>query len=194
MTESKRKKILLKIKKQKVMPLAELVKIFGNRMEVSRKASEGLLQPLGNGYYASSELDPFVAALAVVAKFYPQLVISGQTALQIHGLAENYIERIDVDIERKKSLRNKMLHVHRVDPKKLVGVTRITYHGISLKIYDLERTLAEAYRLDPAGPDFYKALKRYLKHGAVKTNQIANYDQILKTKVMIHLQQELAND
>ena len=194
MTENDHKKALSRIKKEKVMELAELTKIFGNRMEVSRKAREGIIQSLGSGYYASSELDPFLAALEVVAKYYPEVVISGRTALHIHGLSQDFIEQIDVDIEREKSLRNKLLKVHRVPPKRLIGIREKNYKGTKIKIYDIERTLAEAYRLDPAGPDFYKALKRYIKQGIIKADHIAHYDKVLKTKVMSHLQQELAND
>lgn len=194
MTKTDHKKALARIKKEKVLGLAELIELFGNRMEVSRKAREGVLQSLGNGFYASPELDPFLAALVVVSKYYPHVVISGRTALQIHGLAQDYIEKIDVDIEREKSLRNKILQVHRVDSKRLVGIMKLNHHGIGIKIYDIERTLAEAYRLDPAGPDFYKALKRYIKFGIIKADRIAQYDKILKTKVITHLQQELAND
>ncbi len=194
MTKIHLKKVLSKIKKEKVMAMPELIELFGNRMEVSRKARVGILQALGNGFYATSGLDPFLAALVVVAKYYPEVVISGRTALHIHGLAQDYIEKIDVDIQRDKSLRNKLFKVHRVNPKKLIGITKVTHHGVGIRIYDIERTLADAYKIDPAGPDFYKALKRYIKQGSIKTDRIAQYDKILKTKVMTHLQQELAND
>jgi predicted transcriptional regulator of viral defense system len=194
MTKTDQKKALARIKKEKVLGLAELIELFGNRMEVSRKSREGILQSLGNGFYSTPQLDPYIAALVVVTKYYPHVVISGRTALHIHGLAQDYIEKIDVDIEREKSLRNKILQVHRVDSKRLIGITKLNHHGIGIKIYDIERTLAEAYRLDPAGPDFYKALKRYIKLGIIKTDRIAHYDKILKTKVIAHLQQELAND
>lgn len=194
MTKSDQKKALSWIKKEKVMALAELTKIFGNRMEVSRKTREGIIQSLGSGYYASPELDPFLAALGVVAKYYPEVVISGRTALHIHDLSQDFIEQIDVDIERDKSLRNKLMKVHRIPSKRLIGISQTNYKGIRIKIYDIERTLAEAYRLDPAGPDFYKALKRYIKQGNIKADHIVHYDKVLKTKVMPHLQQELAND
>jgi len=194
MTKTDLKKAQAHIKNEKVLGLAELIELFGNRMEVSRKAREGIIQSLGNGFYATPEIDPFLAALVVVTRYYPQVVISGRTALQIHGLAQDYIEKIDVDIVREKSLRNKILQVHRVDSKRLIGITKLNHHGIGIKIYDIERTLAEAYRLDPAGPDFYKALKRYIKLGIIKADRIAQYDKILKTKVITHLQQELAND
>ena len=182
------------LKREKVMKLSELEKLYGNRMEVSRKTKEGMIQTLGSGFYATVELDPFLASLAVVAKYYPDVVISGKTALHIYGLNQDYIQKIDVDIEREKSLRNKLLQVHRVPKKRLIGMTQITYQNIKINIYDIERSLAEAYLLDQAGANFYKALKRYIKAGNLDIDKIALYDKKLKTKVIAHLQQELAND
>jgi predicted transcriptional regulator of viral defense system len=188
------KKLLSKLKKEKVMSLGELMEFFGNRMELHRSVCKGILQPVSRGFYAAPGLDPFLAVLITVSKFYPEGVISSRTALYIHGLAQDFIESIDVDIESNKFLRNKILNVHRVDSKRIVGIIMLNYHGVIIKIYDLERTLIEAYKLDPAGPDFYRALKRYVNKGNIKPDRIASYDRILKTKVMIHLQQELAND
>lgn len=163
-------------------------------MEVTRKANEGLIQSLGSGFYALVDIDPFLATLIVVAKYYPKAVISNRTALYIYGLSQDYIQSIDIDIERSKSLRNKLLKVHRVPKSKLIGITKMDYYGNKLQIYELERTLAEAYRIDPAGPYFYTALKRYLKLGKINTDKIISYDKKLKTKVMLHVQQEMAND
>lgn len=188
------KKLLRILKKEKVMKLSELTKLLGNRMEVSRKAKEGLIQSLGSGFYSSVDIDPFLATLAVVAKYYPKTVISNRTALHIYELSQDFIQSIDIDIERNKSLRNKLLKVHRVPKSKLIGITIMNYHGNKIQIYELERALAEAYRIDPAGPYFYMALKRYIKKGNINTEKIIFYDKKLKTKVMLHLQQEIAHD
>lgn len=194
MNQIDQKKALRNLKKEKVMKLSELAPLLGSRMEVSRKAKEGLIQSLGSGFYASVDVDPFLASLIVVAKYYPQAVISNRTALHIYGLSQDYIQNIDIDIERNKSLRNKLLKVHRVPKAKLIGITTFNYKGHKIQIYELERALAEAYRIDPAGPYFYTALKRYLKLGKINTEKIISYDKKLKTKVMLHLQQEMAND
>lgn len=188
------KKAIKLLKKEKVMKLSELTKLFGNRMEVSRKVKSGLIQSLGCGFYASVELDPFLASLAIVAKFYPEAIISSRTALYIYGLSQDYIQSIDIDIERNKSLRNKLLKVHRVPKSRLIGITKINFQGIKIQIYELERALADAYRIDPSGPYFYMALKRYLKRDKINTEKIILYDKKLKTKVMLHLQQELAHE
>jgi hypothetical protein len=86
MTKTDQKKALTRIKKEKVLGLAELIELFGNRMEVSRKSREGILQSLGNGFYSTPQLDPFIAALVVVTKYYPHVVISGRTVLDFTEL------------------------------------------------------------------------------------------------------------
>jgi len=89
-------------------------------------------------------------------------------------------------------------HIPNSDPciplKKLIGKTKINYRGIIIRIYNIERTLAEAYRIDLAGPDFYWALKRYIKMNNINADKLATYDKILKCRIIPHLQQELANE
>lgn len=160
---------------------------------MKRLVEEGLVSAVGSGIYASTELDPFVAAVLATTKYYPHAVISNLTALQIHGLAEEYIQKINIDIPRETSIRNRMLEVHRVPKKRLIGIVSLPFHGEKIRIYDLERALCEAYRIDPRGPIFYKALKRYRARGKLSTELIAQYDRILKTEVLTHLRQELAD-
>ena len=180
------------LKRQKVMRASELVKYFGNTAQLSRKAESGAIIPLGTGIYASTNVDPFKASLLAAARYYPS-VLSGLTALVLHGLSDERIDRIDIDINRGKSLKNKLLNVHRVAKSRLIGAYSMKILGETVRVYDLERTLAEAYRLDKEGPIFYKALKRYIKKGRINSANIHKYDKVLKTNVLMHLQQELAN-
>jgi hypothetical protein len=62
-----------------------------------------------------------------------------------------------------------------------------------VKIYDAERTLAEAYRIEPSGGYFYKALKRYVAAGEIRPDLIKKYDEAVGTKALQHLRQELAD-
>lgn len=185
---------LIKIlKKQKVMKLSELYLLVGNRTTVLRAAEAGVIQSLGGGYYASNELDPLVASIAMAVKYYPEGVISNRTALVIHGFAQDFIEKVDLDISRRKNIKNRFLKVHRVPDSRLVGIVELKYFGIKVKTYDAERTLAEAYRIEPSGGYFYKALKRYITAGKVRPDLIKKYDEAVGTKVLQHLRQELAD-
>ena len=88
---------------------------------------------------------------------------------------------------------NKLLYVHRVTEARLFGISKMDLDGAKIMIYELERTLCEAYRLDPAGPEFFTALKRYLKQKEPDTKRIKAYDKALGTKVLVHVMQELAD-
>lgn len=175
------------------MKLSELYLLVGNRTTVLRAAVQGVIQSLGGGYYASNELDPFVASIAMVAKYYPEGVISNRTALVIHGFAQDFIEKVDLDISRRKNIKNSFLRIHRVSDERLIGVITMKYFGIKVKTYDAERVLAEAYRIDPKGAYFYKALKRYIAAGKVHAELIKKYDEAIGTQVLQHLRQELAD-
>ncbi|MEW6055926.1 MAG: hypothetical protein AB1540_04860 [Bdellovibrionota bacterium] len=171
----------------------ELVKALGSRVAIKRKADAGELVSLGSGLYASPSIDPFIAAVVATARHYPKAVISSFTALVLHKLSDEAISQIDVDIEKSSMIRNRLLRVHRVTKSRLTGITSMKFQGDKIKIYDVERTLCEAYKLDPAGPVFFKALKRYLKTYPVKPEAIHTYDKALGTQTLLHLQQELAD-
>src|SRR5687767_3696255 len=100
------------LRKHRVLAYSELTKYGAIGVYLKRLSEAGLITPVGSGIYASPKLDPFVAAVLATAKYYRQTVISGITAMHIHGLSEEYIQKIDVDIPRETSIRNRMLEVH----------------------------------------------------------------------------------
>lgn len=191
-TKTRKSKLLETLKHKKVLSSKELEKYVAGRTILRRMVEAGEIQSIGSGYYATNALDPFVAATLVVTKYYPKAVISNYTALVIHKLSDEIIEKIDVDIERNKSIRNNLLSVHRVPAKRSMGITKLPYHNETIRIYDKERTIAEAYLID-SGATFYKALKRYLKSQEPDIDKIQKYDRRLKTKVLERLRQELAD-
>jgi predicted transcriptional regulator of viral defense system len=176
-----------------VMRAKELSPYVASGAQLRRYAEDGRLISLGAGYYADPSLDPLTAVLAVVARYYPHAVISNITALFVHGLTDERIDQIDVDIPRESSIRNKLIRTHRVNPKLIKGVEEATYNGIRLKVYSKERALCDAYHVDPGGPIFLKAFKRYAKFGAVDADAIATFDKLLKTNVLRSAMQELAD-
>lgn len=185
--------ILLKLKKHRVLKLSELKRHGASAIKLRRMTEAGLVLSVGSGIYATPSLEPFVAAVLATAKYYPKAVISGLTALQIHGLSQEYVDKVDVDVPRETSIRNNLLRVHRVPKGRLVGITQLKHYGGVIQIYDRERSLCEAFRIDPAGPIFFRALKRYLRSGKANADRILQYDRTVKTNVLSHLRQELAD-
>lgn len=176
-----------------VMKNAELMPLVGSNTQVKRLADDGEMVSLGSGYYAHPSVDLFLAYVLVAAKYYPDAVISNITALLIHKLSDERIDSIDVDIPRNRSIRNRILIAHRVAKSHLIGITTKDYMGHKIRIYDIERSLCDAYKIDPEGHIFYKALKRYVAAGKIQIELVRQYDEALKTKVWRALTQELAD-
>lgn len=181
---------------KKVMRSQELEKILGSRIAIKRQVELGNLYPLGSGLYSSPSLDPFTAAILAASKYYPKAIISNLTALVIHQMSDESLNQTDVDIEKSLSIRNRFLNVHRVSKKKMVGVIKMIFQGNEIQIYNRNRSLCEAYKIDPRGPLFFKALKRYLKSktpDAKDLAEIATFDSVLNTDTLTYLQQGLAD-
>ena len=176
-----------------VLSSSELVAILGSRVAVQRRVEAGGILPLGSGIYSSPSLDPLTAALIATTRYYPIAVISNLTALVVHQLSDEAIEKVDVDIDKSRDLKNRLLKVHRVSKKKLIGISTLKYRGHEIRVYDRERSLCDAYLVDPAGPIFFKALKRYIARAKTDTDLLKRYDKVLKTNVLLHVQQELAD-
>ena len=161
-------------------------------MAIRRLVELDQLLALGGGYYSSPRVDPSIAQIHVVARFYPKAVISGISALIIHKLSDEKLDKVTVDIPKETKLANRLLDVRRVAKSRLVGIDPIDYFGEMIRIYDRERSLCDAYRID-RGALFFKALKRYLREHSPNPERIARYDKALGTKVLVAIQQEWAD-
>jgi predicted transcriptional regulator of viral defense system len=193
-TSSRFAEVLSHLKRELVLRASELTELSLTRTQIRRLVEEGIIIEVGAGFYAHPSLDPFVASVIAVAKHYPEGVISNRTALVIHELSDERVDRIDIDIPRSRSIRNRLVHQHRVSDAKLVGDSRIEFHGQNIRILDRERSLSEAYLIDPNGLIFIKAVKRYLSKGSPLIDKIAQYDALLKTSVLRAVAQEMADE
>jgi len=184
--------VLKILERIKVAKLSELESHSLSPLQISRLAASGEILSLGAGFYAHPSLDPFVGSIIAVARYYPTAVISKATALVIHKLSDERIDRVDIDINRNSSIRNKLIRAHRTADSRLIGIEQTDYHGEMIRIYDRERSLSEAYSMDPDGDLFLKALKRYSSSQEPNTDKIAEYDKLLSTHVLRAIRQEMA--
>lgn len=178
--------------KSAVFSSKELSRALGNRTAIQRVVASGKLVALGAGYYSTPDLDPSVAQVLVVAKFYPKAVISGVSGLVIHDLSDEKRQKVTVDMPKSAPIRNAIMESRRVTKARFIGIEKQDYFGQILRIYDIERLLCDAYRIDK-GALFFKAMKRYLKAHKPQFEKIAKYDKALGTKVLRAIQQELAD-
>ena len=113
-------------------------------------------------------------------------------AAKYYDITDESIDRIDVDIVYPHNIRNDLLKVKRIQPKRLVGVKKVTIKGYSVKIYNLERTLIDVYLKYERGI-FYKVLKRAQAKYSINVDAIKRYDAVLKTTILHNIMQELAD-
>lgn len=186
-------RLLSVIEQKGVMKAAELEPFVSSRAQIRRYVETGILISLGAGFYAHPSFDPFAASVLAAALHFPKAVISNITALVIHGFSDERGDRVDVDIPRNASIRNQLIRAHRVAEDTMVGAVLYEFHGHRIRIYCRERALCAAYRIDPDGPLFFKALKRYVAGGGGDAQAIAGFDRALQTQVMRSLMQELAD-
>ena len=182
------------LKEQSVAKASDLAKQGISRLQLSRQASSGDIISLGAGYYAHQSLDPFTASIIAVTRQFPDAVISKATALVIHQISDERIDQVDIDISRLTSVRNKLVRAHRVTENYRVGVEEIDFHGETIRIYDIERSLSEAFKMGPDSELFLKTIKRYSSKGLPQYEKIADYDRLLSTNVLRAVRQEMADD
>lgn len=195
------------LKKDLVISAKEAALIVGNRQKVYRLAEKGEIAqvyPEGLGYFSLPDTEEGEAHFAIISKYYPGCVVSGQTALSLYGLADEYIGEIDVDIPKTTNLKNALLNVHRINPNKLDGIIKRSFEekGVPFKIriYSPERVLHEAYRYYRLSDSFYRALKRYrklyldTKKPADQYAEILRFDKKIGTTIINFLKMEDVNE
>jgi predicted transcriptional regulator of viral defense system len=180
------------LEKNVVAKTSELQKITHNRVAVIRLAEKGVIQSIARGYYSLPRFDIFDAMLVLVSKYYKIAIISGIVAARVYDLTDENIEKIDVDIPNTKNINNTFLNVRRTDKSKITGVVTKDVLGNKIKIYDVERTLADI-KIKYSSAIFYKALKRYIKKYKPNFEKIKKYDAVLSTNILSSVMQELAD-
>src|SRR5689334_18583742 len=88
-----------------VFTSAELSRALASRTASNRAAGTAKLVALGAGYYSTPDIDPSVAQVLVVARFYPEAVISTISGLVIHYLSDEKLQKVTVDMPKDKPLR-----------------------------------------------------------------------------------------
>lgn len=105
----------------------------------------GKIRKIGRNLYATEESDSMLGSLE---KLYPEAIVTGPTALYIHGLIDLPPDRIDVATKRGGTkISNPQIRQSFIPQEWLqIGATTSSFDGAEVKIYDLERMLLEVMR------------------------------------------------
>lgn len=171
------------LKKNFVISAKEAISLLNYPMQLYRLQEQGEIQRVGpsrSGYYSLPHLDEATATLIVLAQYYPQCVITGETCLGLYQLSQHYLRDIEVDIPKTTNLKNALFKIHRVSPQMIFEVEKRKFESVpvELKIYSPERALFEAYKFGDRSEVYFRALKRYRSHYLDKRRPGPQYDRI----------------
>lgn len=140
----------------------EAIEKLGSRHHVRKAVSLGQLHRAGRGMYSTDEQED---SLKVVAKKYPDGILTGQTALYVHNLIDTPPEKIDLATKRGGTkIFDQTVRQHFVPSEWIeVGKNQTEVDGVTLPTYDQERMLLELMRSRNKLPyDLYReAVKSY---------------------------------
>ncbi len=162
----------------------------GIQAEYLRRACDkGVIKKVGRGSYVLSqkEVNPGLD-LAVVARAVPNGVICLRSALAFHGLGENPRNTVDIAIERRAArprLDYPTLRVARLGGSAFTeGVERHAIEGVKVRIYSLEKTLADLFKFrNKIGPHLaVDALRAALQAQRVRKEKLWHFARLCRVE------------
>jgi len=152
------------------------------RTHLQRLLERELLRKVGRGLYVLAEHEPSMhSGLAAVARHAPIAVVCLLSALRVHELTTQAPFEIWVAIptgHRKPKIEGVALRVVRMATEPLrVGVECHTIDGVSVPIFDLEKTVVDCFRLrNRIGLDVaLEAMREYLRRPGRSIDKLLHY-------------------
>lgn len=139
------------IDKQLVFKAGDIEKLVGKRSHLKFLVKENRIVSLGSGYYSAPRLSRFDSLILILQKYFPQAVISGASALYLHGILDEPPDTVEADILNTTSQRSHLFDFSRVASSRMIGTEIKSLHGKELRIYEVERALADLIlkKVDP---------------------------------------------
>lgn len=155
--------------------------------QIKKLVKENKLYMLKKGAYSDSLKYNY---LEYIAKKHPNAVFNLKTACHCYGLIKNdqppyYLATKQKD---RKILDDKVKQTFMTDSLYKVGVSKITYQGFNILIYDLERLLIEVVRnkVNLSYEDYHEIINSYKKIiRLLNKNKITEYVKYFKDKKII---------
>ncbi len=193
MLKSKKYTDFLKRHEGEMYSTKELLKLLGNRTEISRFKKAGVLKQISRGLYIVGEdiHNPANENLIALAKTHPNAVVSGTSSLYYHGLGEQFPSPLSVDIPRNSTLtENDLFIATRVGRSKLIGIEdyRIDKKH-NVKMYSKERSLIDLLKNGgtPHSEAFHKAIDIYHER-FLDLQKLNDFSRTFKREVRIILE------
>lgn len=169
--------------------LSEALTLGLNRYQFYRLRDQGLIEQVSRGLYRLTELPPINNPdLVAVATRFPHAVLCLISALNWHQITTQIPRQIDLAVERNARLprldfppvRGYRFSVPRFNS----GIELHTVDGVELKVYSVEKTLADcfAFRRTLGMEPVLEAIKLYPQRHPPHYDRVLEYARICRVE------------
>ncbi|MFE8069882.1 type IV toxin-antitoxin system AbiEi family antitoxin domain-containing protein [Marinobacteraceae bacterium S3BR75-40.1] len=173
--------------------MREALKLGISRYQLYKLRDEGVIESISRGLYRLVELPPITNPdLVVVASQFPQAVLCLVSALAWHDITTQIPHTVHLAVARQARLprlKHPPVTGYRFsEPAFSAGIEETTVDGTLLRVYTVEKTLADCFKFrNRLGMDLVmEALQLYRKRHPFKLNKILEYARLCRVeKVML---------
>lgn len=169
--------------------LREALALGISRYQWYRLRDQGVLEPLARGVYRLANLPPVSDPdLVAVALRFPRAVVCLVSALAHHGLTTQIPHEVSLAVSRHARppvLATPPVRAYRfAEAAFAAGVEVVERDGVSIRIYDPEKTLADCMKFrHRLGMDVVQeALKLYASRRPVKLDALLRYARVCRVE------------
>ena len=172
--------------------MSEAIKLGITRYMLYSLRDKGVIEQVSRGIYRLVELSPVSDPdLVTVSLRFPNAVICLISALAYHDITTQIPHAVSVAVQRKSripSLDYPPLQAHRFSDRAYdSGIEEHLIDGVSVKIYCIEKTLADCFKFrNKIGLDVaLEALKLYREQNKFKPMELLDYAKICRVAMVM---------
>lgn len=175
-----------------ILNTAKAIKLGIHPKTLYNMRDQGVLEILSRGLYRLSESPQiFQPDLVIVSQKIPHAVICLISALSFHGITTQIPHKVDIAIPLKAHKSNvdyPPIQIYWYSEKNfLAGIEVHEIDGVDIRIYSLEKTLADCFKYrNKIGLDIaMEALRLYWQRKKINVSKLLEYAKICRCEKII---------
>ena len=172
----------------------EMIDLYQSDFQLKKALQQNLIYKIEDGIYSTEKL---VSELSVISKKYSEAIFTLNSAFYYYGLTDVIPEMFYLKIKKNKTIKDCRVKVIYENSDAIeLGVTKLNYNNVDIKIYNKERLLIELIRNKNKLPfDYYKEVlgnyRKIIHHLDIQMIQEFAYN-LPKTNIILEtLQMEV---
>ncbi len=176
-----------------VLKTSELKDLGLTSRQINKFIKEDMISKIKYGFYELN--DNITRGEVIIARLFPGAVIYLESALMYYGYTDRIPAMWQIAVDKnsekgKYKIEYPQIKPYFIEPKFLkVGLDTIEVQGISVKIYDRDRTICDVLRYEKKLEKevFNNSIQCYLKDRKKNIRKLFEYAHILNVKNKAHI-------